>query len=396
MGILIKHSGNAASALTGAYGAGQGKAREDAGRQVLPQVLSAEEARKARVAAGMEAAKSREFAAGQADESRAFQADQGDIDRQFRSDEAATSRDFQANQSDLTNDRAIERDDLQSLRHRNDVEFGYSARQRAEFNNLSASYDEAVKSGNFTPDELKEVHRQVLLKQAGIKPTASLKPPSQWPEGQDVGQTWTSEDGNWLHTRDDKGNVSSKPNKFQVTNQDRIKAYDIAQRLKTPDASGKVQDPRPIKDIVAEMLGDPSASAETPVVDPNANLSEAEIQLKNVKADKLKSDIAGWKAEIASGNMNEGIDFFNKGKKGTSFLEKIVAAEKELKDLGVSPNEKADTAEPNALDSAIENADKLLGKKDENVSDKIRERKLKDGTTIRVRQLADGKWEEVQ
>jgi hypothetical protein len=73
---------------------------------------------------------------------------------------------------------------------------------------LSDAYQEAEQSGLYTPEDLAEFKQQVIGKQAGITtPLPKLKKRSQWPEGQDIGQTWTSDDGRFQLGRDKDGKV---------------------------------------------------------------------------------------------------------------------------------------------------------------------------------------------
>lgn len=169
MPILVKHSGNAAPALVGAYGGGAGKRQaEDARTQAELQSRATE------------ANKGRDFAAQQADLSRKFAAGETDAGQAFAAGEAAKNRDFSANQADLNQQR-----------QQQNIEFGYSAQQRAEFNKMTEALAAAEASGDFTPDELSEMRRQVQAKQAGMAPLPRLKKLSGRPEGQDAGDVWS-------------------------------------------------------------------------------------------------------------------------------------------------------------------------------------------------------------
>jgi hypothetical protein len=186
MAIVVKHGGNPAPALVGAYGAGIGKRQAEDARQQA-QLAAAEEAqRRSLEAQQREAALGREFTLGR--------------------DEAGQERSLETMRlsADLREGSA----EADQLRRREDVEWGYSTKQRQEFEDMARSYDEAVNSGEFSEDELKEVKRQVIAKQAGITPLPKLKKESPYPQGQDVGQVWQAPDSPGVTlTRDKEGNV---------------------------------------------------------------------------------------------------------------------------------------------------------------------------------------------
>jgi hypothetical protein len=227
MAIVVKHGGNPAPALVGAYGAGIGKRQAEDARQQA-QLAAAEEAqRKSLEAQQREAALNREFTLGR--------------------DEAGQERSLETMRlsADLREGSA----EADQLRRREDVEWGYTARQRQEFEDMARSYDEAVNSGEFSADELKEVKRQVLAKQAGIKPLPKLKKESPYPEGQDVGQVWQAPDSPGVTlTRDKEGNVKklyeSGVGAPSVADVAKI-AQTVTDSLTTEDAKGGKKSPKP-------------------------------------------------------------------------------------------------------------------------------------------------------
>lgn len=58
----------------------------------------------------------------------------------------------------------------------------FTTQQKNEFDRLNQTYEDARASGDFTEDELKELRRQIVAKQAGIQPLPSLKdaPKNPW------------------------------------------------------------------------------------------------------------------------------------------------------------------------------------------------------------------------
>lgn len=61
-------------------------------------------------------------------------------------------------------------------------DFKFTSQQKSEFDRLNESYEEARRSGDFSEDELKELRRQIIAKQAGIKPLPTLEdePQDTW------------------------------------------------------------------------------------------------------------------------------------------------------------------------------------------------------------------------
>ena len=232
MAIVVKSGGNPAPALVGAYGAGMGKRRAEDERQQAQLAAAAEEQRRRIEAQKQEFALSREFTLGR--------------------DEASQERSLETMQTaaDLREGAA----ESEQLRRREDVEWGYTAQQRQKFDAMSQSYDEAVNSGEFSPDELKEVKRQVIAKQAGIAPLPKLKTQSPYQPGQDVGQVWQAPDSPGVTlTRDKEGNVkklyesgSETPSVADVA---KI-AQTVTESLTSEDAKGVKKSPKP-EDIEA-------------------------------------------------------------------------------------------------------------------------------------------------
>jgi hypothetical protein len=95
--------------------------------------------------------------------------------------------------------------ELAQQRQHENIDFGYSAQQRAEFNKLAEAGAQAATSGLFTPDELTDVQREIMTKQAGIQPMPRMTKTSAYPPDRGIGKSWTSDDGAVVMTRDEKG-----------------------------------------------------------------------------------------------------------------------------------------------------------------------------------------------
>lgn len=180
MPIIVKHSGSPGLTATAAFGAGQGA-----------RIQQLEDERLKMLQRQNEMQTQQSFAAKQAELGREFSAEQAGLGREFSAEQAGLGREFQSDQAETAARRA------QEIQQQN-IEFGYSAKQRAEFNEATEAYDEAVKSGQFTEDELIDVKRQIVAKQAGIKPLPRIKKPEPTLQGHKVGETWS--EGGWLNT----------------------------------------------------------------------------------------------------------------------------------------------------------------------------------------------------
>lgn len=88
MAIIVKHSGNAAPQLWGAFGSGQGKRYSEDSRLALERA----EREKSRQAAMTEAERSRRFRAKQSEKEMEFQAGEREKSRLFSA--AQSERDF--------------------------------------------------------------------------------------------------------------------------------------------------------------------------------------------------------------------------------------------------------------------------------------------------------------
>jgi hypothetical protein len=219
MAIVVKSGGNAAPALVGAYGGGQGKRWSEDARQQAALIAARDAQNKTLDAQQRENKLSRAFT--------------------LERDEAGQERSLETMRlaADLREGTA----DADQMRRREDVEWAYSTKQRQEFDDLARSYDEAVNSGEFTPDELKEIKRQVIAKQAGIAPLPKLKKESPYPEGQDVGQVWQAPDSPGVTlTRDKEGNVK----KLYESGGGAPSVDDVAKLAKTVMETLTTEDPK--------------------------------------------------------------------------------------------------------------------------------------------------------
>lgn len=247
MPIVIKHSGNVAPALMGAFGGGKGRRQAEDARQAAAIAANARQAQEQRNLAERQAMLQRRFASREAAAARQFRRDENDTAYQRQLELIGIQSEGQEAAAEADLGRALREKTFDSELRRDDINFEYTAKQRAEFDRISSAYDDAVASGEFTADELREVRRQVSAKLAGIEPLPRLKQLSPWPKGQDVGETWQSSDGRFLLTRDAEGKVSKLADtNRQPTVSDVATLYKQGfDSLKTVDADGNETAPSP-------------------------------------------------------------------------------------------------------------------------------------------------------
>ena len=203
------------------------------------------------------------------------------------------------------------------LRKHEDIEFALSAKQRDEYNKLSDAYDDAVASGDYSEEELAEIRDQVTAKRMGIKPQPRIKKQSQWPAGQDVGETWATVDGATL-TRDNKGNVKKLKDASGVTPKDRADAWKTAyEALKDPEGLKKT-DMDEVAKLAERILGTEEPAQAAPValaaaVAPRAADESVLAAMKRSGMDvndpeqvKEAEGILGFESKPESGSAPDG------------------------------------------------------------------------------------------
>lgn len=269
MAIVVKHSGNAAPTLVGAYGAGQGKRQAEDAKQMLDIASRAEEAAKQRWFAWQQAEAQRSFQRRESRVARRHDALQREIDRGWRSDEAALADERATERMRLRHEFGVEdmhtRADLREgmadsdqMRRRDDIEWSYTTKQRQDLQRMFDALEAAREDRIFDDDEFEEVKQQAYKKLLGLEPVPNIKKRSPYPEGQGIGQTWTSDDGNFLFTRDDKGNIK----KLGELNTRRNEAFKMAMEMAKEDVvnkrgvvTGQRINIEKVRKFVAEILG---------------------------------------------------------------------------------------------------------------------------------------------
>jgi hypothetical protein len=147
----------------------------------------------------------------------------------------------------------------------------YTDRQIAEHNRLSDALVKAEQSGDYTPEEMTELRKQVHAKQMGIEPVRIMKR-QVYPEGQDSGQTWKLDDGTVV-TRNNKGDVvklvdSPKPDASIAPDKLFEKAFVLAQGEVvdggTPSMKRVKELMQEIKSVITGEGGDTTGEAGIP------------------------------------------------------------------------------------------------------------------------------------
>lgn len=141
---------------------------------------------------------------------------------EFRANQNAINRNFQERQQDLAANRADRRAATENRRDlerlaigtavgqrafEDRVEFEFTAEQRQRAARLTDSLAQLEASDSFTEEEKVEARRQIEDQFYGIQRQPRLAEQSPFEQGQGIGESWVSPDGNFLLTRDDKGNV---------------------------------------------------------------------------------------------------------------------------------------------------------------------------------------------
>ncbi len=200
--------------VTAAHASGQGRARSRIGQQ--QQVTEANRRSQARA---------HELSQARDEASFDRQLYMGDISHQRSLDRIAHNADVQTQLADEAQDRRHE-----------DYTYELTESQRAKINQLEESYENAVTSGNYTPEELADIRNQIDAEQSGIQPVRRAKEPTLELGGRKVGEIFSQ--GGFLYTPepDGKGGVAFKKlgeDRDYITNKDRLEANKLARDMLT-------------------------------------------------------------------------------------------------------------------------------------------------------------------
>ena len=245
MAIVVKHSGNAAPALVGAYGGGQGKRQAEDAKQRLSIAARAEEAVRQQNFAERQAMLSRRQQRQESSKQMDYTAAQRELDRTWRSnesvlgDERATERaklgadlgdESRADQFSLRNQLA----DLNQDRDQEKFTWEYSEKQRREVEQITAGLDEFKKIAS--PEEYADAEKQAALQMAGITPDPKLKKPDSITAEQALQQIYTDPETGTRFIMDKDGRpkkFADSPKPPRADPSDYVKAYESAIKMST-------------------------------------------------------------------------------------------------------------------------------------------------------------------
>ncbi|HRT28605.1 MAG TPA: hypothetical protein P5527_02330 [Kiritimatiellia bacterium] len=152
------------------------------------------------------------------------------------------------------------------------VKTGYTDKQREEFNALSEALVRAEQSGDYTPEELKELRRQVTARQLGIQPVRIMGKESAYPDGQGIGEIWTLDNGTVV-TRNSKGDVSKIADARNEGGMPNEKAFQMAFKMASDEAGAK-KDGVVTMARVKEIMGQIQATISGGAVDEGGGESQ--------------------------------------------------------------------------------------------------------------------------
>jgi len=357
MPILVKHSGNMAPTAYGAFGGGRGKREAEESAEALRRKQQKDLQARALAAQAAESERQRQFAAQQAEDSRDWTSDQNKQSRDAQAEQAdltrkqqlalhTDSQDFAREEGGLNRDAASTAAKIAADRARQNID--YAGERALEFEDERArqTYNRGVEGikadleeGRLTQEEADEAFNQLRQHSLGLDRYKKSPKPKPREEGRNVGDSWTA-DG-YLWTRDEKG-IPKKIGEDRTvkTPKDRVDAYKVAVEMKKGDKEGGIApDKRPIGQIVEEILsgtGEAAVDAEVEPEETEPAALSASDELKVQEADELLGEIASHRAEMAKGNKKRGPDW---NPLASNRLKLIAAAEKKLRDMGMSQSD---------------------------------------------------------
>jgi len=195
MAIVVKHSGNAAPALVGAYGGGQGKRQAEDARQAAAIAAAAKQAEEQRQFQAREAYLSRQQQTRLSREAFGERRTAAQQEMDFRRESQASTQDFQREmdqtRSDLITGRdeqhrdwAVEDREFETLRRRDDIEWGYTAKTKAESETLANALHEIDTADYLTDAERGPARKEALQRFAGLQMTPRIAEVGGWKQGE--------------------------------------------------------------------------------------------------------------------------------------------------------------------------------------------------------------------
>ena len=250
MAIEVKHGANPGAALTGAFGAGQGAARQLLKKQQL-QAMEAQNA--------------------------------ADQQRQFQQQQSAANRQFQFDMGDVQHQQQIERMDANALsqnwlagqaqqRRQDDFDFEYTAKQRMELDQLANSEADMMASEDYSPQEKTELRRRFAAKRAGIQPVERPRKPT--PTELFKANTYIDPKTGAFFPLDEQGTPGRpiyQPPEREPSWQDRIKAFQAATVVATNSETGGIDDAKFKQAMESMGFGDSTQARNSSASEQNTS-----------------------------------------------------------------------------------------------------------------------------
>lgn len=295
MPIVVANQPNAASSIVGNYAAGQGVTRQ-------------------KIAAEQRQAQER---------TRLAELDQ------------THALDRMDHEADLRREFAEE----EQQRRYEDADWEYTTQQKREQEKLEEARAAVEAADYLTEDEKAQALYDIDQREAGIKPTRRIRK-SGFPEGQGIGEIWTSDDGGLLLSRDRDGKVYKVGDTGQPTQKDRADLLKTVVSMMTPDENGNV-DWNEAKRRMAEFgfpidsNPDPTSGVNAPEVPPGPTETGSFQQQAEIEQSKAKSqaEVAGLQSELeeVEGSAEAATTMPFSGTMSVNAINDIASAKQQLK-----------------------------------------------------------------
>jgi hypothetical protein len=141
--------------------------------------------------------------------------------------------------SELRQQDAAFQDELR----RGNIEYGYTAKQKQEYERYANALQQLDASTDFAPEEKMQMRRQLQGKMLGIQQVPQLREPSPYPPGQGIGEEFTSRDGLVRLTRNSKGELEKIGETGAMTWRDTISLYKEVREALTKEVDGAIHVP---------------------------------------------------------------------------------------------------------------------------------------------------------
>lgn len=268
-----------------------------------------------------------------------------------------------------------------------------SENQISDFNALSDAYEQAVKSGDFSEEELADARRQIQARQAGFTPMPRIKKAPQYYGGRNIGDMW--EENGMYFTIDSMGIPKPlKENPREPTRQDVMDLYNQANNFydeKTPERQKRIDEY--IRRGIESMR-----SALSTQGDEGPYFHFKGESLVPINDDELLRDIETVQEQVVASKYPFAFSQLPTGaetqNQSTQAKEQAVRIETDEEYESLSPG--TVFIGPDKIMRRKPSAEQVPAPSEADPVGTIKTQYLKDGTEIKVRKRSDGKWERVR